>query len=101
MAKTPIKKTIKKVVKKVAGVLSSEFVITINIENAEYVGRGATALEALQNVPAPTLDFISSGNVTITRGGKSRDMFFATMPMKRLLNPYNMEVLANDLAVGL
>ena len=78
-----------------------DFVITVTIENSVYQGTGSTALEALQSVPAPLLDLISSGSVKIEHGDKSTEMFFNTMRMKRLLNPYNMEVLAYELAEGM
>ncbi len=79
-----------------------EFVITIKIDSRTYEGRGSTALEALRAIPAPSNDLISSGSVSISHGDKRKDdIFFPTIQLRRLLNPYNMEVLINDLALGL
>ena len=102
MAKKSPPKTKPKAQLKAAPIVpQDEFIVTVRIENSVYQGTGATALEALQSVPAPTLDLISAGSVRIEHGDKHKEMFYATMPMKRLLNPYNMEVLINDLALGL
>ena len=80
---------------------ADEFVITVTIESSMYQGTGTTALEALQSVPAPTLDLISTGSVRIEHGNKSKEMFFPSVQMKRLLNVYNMEFLIGELALGL
>lgn len=80
---------------------SPEFIITVTINDSVYQGTGATALEALQSVPAPTNDLITTGSVRIEHGDKSKEMLFPSMQLKRLLNPYNMEVLVNDLQEGL
>lgn len=93
-----VKETPKDVVSKI---VDNEFVITITIDNLSYQGTGVTALDALRAVSAPTIDLISSGSVYIEHNGKSKDMFFSTLQMRRLLNPYNMEVLINDLQEGL
>lgn len=77
------------------------FTITIKIDDATYEGTGATALEALQAVPTPPLDFISSGNVLVTKGDAKREMFYSTLQLKRLLNPYHQEVLAHILTEGM
>jgi hypothetical protein len=77
------------------------FTITVQIEHMTYEGEGDTALKALQAVPVPANDLISSGSVLIEHGENYKEMFFNSVQMKRLLNPYNMEVLINDLAAGL
>ena len=84
-----------------AKIKPEEFVITVTIEQSVYQGTGSTALEALQSVPAPSLDLISSGSVRIEHGEKFKEMFFNTLRLKRLLNPYNMDSLINDLSEGL
>ena len=75
------------------------FIIVITTEHATYKGEGATALEAMQAVPMPEL--ITSSTVVITHGEATKDMLFSGMQLKRILNPYNMEVLVNELAAGM
>ncbi len=94
------KKSTKSVTKTKEGA-EKEFSITVSIEQSVYKGEGTTALEALQSVPAPATDLISSGLVRIAHGEKFKEMFFNSMRMRRLLNPHNMEVLINDLQDGL
>ncbi len=78
-----------------------EFTIVVNIDGAVFKGEGATGLEALQAVKSPTNDLISTGSVTITHGDKQKVMLFPTQQLRRLLNPYNQEILINDLVAGL
>lgn len=75
------------------------FTITITTEHATYKGEGVTALDALKAIPVPEL--ITSSTVVISHGGASKDMLYSGGQIKRLLNPYNMEILINDLAAGL
>lgn len=77
------------------------FTIVIKIDQLTYEGAGATALEALQAVPTPPLDFISTGSVTVTKGDKVREMLYSTIQLKRLFNPYHQEVLAHILVEGM
>ena len=99
MKKTPIKKKVVKVVREVNK--DPLFKIVIQIDAIVYKGEGETALEALQAVPAPELDYISSGSVTVTKGDKVREMLYSTIQLKRLLNPYHQEVLAHILTEGM
>lgn len=102
MAKTPKKVKKEKVeVPEETTTIEPLFTITIKIENATYEGKGETAFEALKSVPVPPLDFISSGSVVVTKGESHREMFYSTMQLKRLLNPYHQEVLAHILTEGM
>ena len=94
MAKTTTKST--KTITK-----APDFTIVVKIESASYEGSGATALEALRAITPPTNDLISTGTVTITHGDKSKEMLFPTLQLRRLLNPYNQDVLVHDLTLGL
>ncbi len=78
-----------------------EFTVVVKIDSATFEGKGATCLEALRAIKPPTNDLISTGTVTITHGNKSKEMLFPTQQLRRLLNPYNQEVLVNDLTFGL
>lgn len=98
MAKSPVKK---KVVKAKVETTPAEFTITIQIDAVVYKGKGATALEALQSVPTPPADYISTGSVVVTKGDVKREMLYSTMQLKRLLNPYHQEVLAHILTEGM
>ncbi len=75
------------------------FTIKITTEHGEYDGSGATALDALKAIPA--IEVVTSSTVVITHGKESKEMVFSGQQIKRLLNPYNMEVLINDLQLGM
>ncbi len=92
------KKTVQKIVTEET---APAFTITVKIDNAVYTGTGETALQALQAVPTPSLDLISTGTVTVTHGDKTKELLFPGMQLKRLLNPYNQAVLVNDLVAGM
>lgn len=91
------KETSEKVVKKVKK--APLFTIKITTEHAEYHGEGVTALDALKAVPP--IELVTSSNLVITHGDKSKEMLFSGQQLKRLLNEYNMEVLVNDLVLGM
>lgn len=75
------------------------FTITIKTEHAQYNGEGVTALDALKAIPA--IEVVTSSELVIAHGDKRKEMLFSGQQLKRLLNEYNMEVLLNDLVLGL
>lgn len=75
------------------------FTIVITTEHGTYKGEGATALEAMQAVPIP--EIITSSTVVISHGENTKDMLYSGIQLKRLLNPYSMDVLVNELQAGM
>ena len=74
------------------------FKIVIKLGNEVIKGEGATALEALRNIPVPN-KITTKGILTISQGDKKKELVYAVPKLKRLFYPNAQPIIIKYLAM--
>ena len=77
-----------------------DYVLTLKVHDATYTGKGATTLEALTNLNAPS-KLIAKGTLRVEHGKLSKEIYLPPVKLKRLFFPIARQVQAKMLAMGL
>lgn len=81
-------------------IAEEKYVISLQLGGKTLVGKGATTLEALRNIPVPE-KIVGKGIIEITHGDKKKEMLFMPARLKRLFYPNAQPILVKWLSLGI